>query len=189
MAPTFKQLTDFLLELGTEQVSHTDKSYLAHVIGVYNDMKAHGCTEDLCRAGMFHSIYGTERFQRFALPLERRPDVRALLGERAERLAYLNCAMDRPSFDQALVGSEEPYRFRDRISGDQVQLSEDELTDLCKIHLYDWLEQVPRSQQWDYRREAYRRIANRLGGVALESYDRVYGVETEASAKRKQDCG
>jgi hypothetical protein len=176
MQPTFKQLTDFLLELGTEQVSHTEKSYLAHVIGVYNYMKARGCTEELCRAGMFHSIYGTELFQRFALPLERRPEVQALLGERVERLAYLNCAMDRASFDRALLGSAEPYYFRDRLTGEEVQLSEEELTDLCKIHLYDWLEQVPRSHKWDYRREAYQRMATRLGGVALESYDRVYAV-------------
>jgi hypothetical protein len=176
MQPTFKQLTDFLLELGTEQVSHTEKSYLAHVIGVYNYMKARGCTEELCRAGMFHSIYGTELFQRFALPLERRPEVQALLGERVERLAYLNCAMDRASFDRALLGSAEPYSFRDRLTGEEVQLSEEELTDLCKIHLYDWLEQVPRSHKWDYRREAYQRMATRLGGVALESYDRVYAV-------------
>ncbi|HEY7159559.1 MAG TPA: hypothetical protein VH575_36770 [Gemmataceae bacterium] len=174
MHPSFKQMIDFLLELGTEQVSHTEKTYLAHVIGVYNDMKAHGCTEELCRAGMFHSIYGTELFQRFALPLERRADVRALIGERAERLAYLNCAMDRTSFDRAISCREEPYRFRDRLTGEEVELSEEDFTDLCKIHLYDWLEQVPRSQKRDYRREAYRRMAARLGGVALESYDRVF---------------
>ncbi|MGH7174043.1 MAG: DUF6817 domain-containing protein [Gemmataceae bacterium] len=176
MQPSFKQLTEFLLELGTEQVSHTDKSYLAHAIGVYNDMKARGCTEELCRAGLFHSIYGTELFQRFALPLERRPDVRALIGERAEHLAYLNCAMDRTTFDHALHGKEGPYRFRDRLTGEEVQLAKDDFTDLCKIHLYDWLEQVPRSKKWDYRREAYRRMATRLGGVALESYDRVFAA-------------
>ena len=39
---------------------------------------------------MFHSIYGTERFQGFTLPLERRGEISALIGERAERLAYLN---------------------------------------------------------------------------------------------------
>jgi hypothetical protein len=178
MQPSFKQLTDFLLELGTEQVRHTKKSYLAHVIGVYNYMKARGCNEELCRAGMFHSIYGTELFQRFSLPLERRPEVRALIGERAERLAYLNCVMDRATFDQALLNRAEPYRFRDRLSGAEVELSEEDFTDLCKIHLYDWLEQVPRNQSWDYRREGYRRLATRLGGIALESYDRVFAAET-----------
>jgi hypothetical protein len=182
MQPSFKQLTYFLLDLGTEKVRHTEKTYLAHVIGVYNDMKANGCTEELCRAGMFHSIYGTERFQDFALPVERRSDVRALLGERAERLAYLNCAMDRASFDRALLRDEGPYRFRDRITGEDVTLSEDDFTDLCKIHLYDWLEQAPRSQMWDYRREAYRGIARRLGGPALEAYDRVFATETAAGS-------
>ena len=46
---------------------------------------------------MFHSIYGTEKFQGFTLPLERRAEVRALIGDRAERLAYLNCAKDGPA--------------------------------------------------------------------------------------------
>ena len=174
----FKQLTDFLLGLGAEQVSHTEKTYLAHVIGVYRDMEARGCPEEVCQAGMFHSIYGTELFQRFALPLERRPDVRALLGERAERLAYLNCAMGRASFDRAVFRSGGPYRILDRFTGAEVEVSEDDLTDLCRVHLYDWLEQVPRSQKWDYRREAYRRMATRLGGPALESYDRVFAAES-----------
>lgn len=181
MQPSFKHLTDFMVELGTEQVSHTEKSYLAHNIGVYNYMKARGCNEELCRAGLFHSIYGTELFQRFALPLERRPEVMALIGERAERLAYLNCAMDRATFDQSLKGKEGPYRYRDRLTGEEMELSEEDFTDLCKIHLFDWLEQVPRSQKWDYRREAYRRMATRLDGIALESYDRVFAAETAAS--------
>src|SRR5438132_411190 len=101
MSTPFKQLTDFLVQLGIEKVGHTQKSYLAHLIGVYRDLEAQGCGEEVCRAGMFHSIYGTELFQGYKLPLERRAEVRALIGERAERLAYLNCAMDRTSFDRA----------------------------------------------------------------------------------------
>jgi uncharacterized protein (TIGR02996 family) len=180
----YKQLTEFLRGLGTEKVSHTEKNYLAHVIGVYNDMAAAGYSEELCRAGMFHSIYGTELFQRFSLPLTRRPEVRALIGERAERLAYLNCAMDRSSFDQALMRDTGPYVIRDRISGEQVEISEEDFTDLCKVHLYDWLEQVTRSQKWEYRREAYRRMANLLGGVAQEAYNRVFAVEPPAAVYR-----
>src|SRR5262249_21439512 len=34
MTATYKQLTDFLLQLGTDQVGHSEKSYLAHLIGV-----------------------------------------------------------------------------------------------------------------------------------------------------------
>ena len=71
-------------------------------VAVYRLLESQGCPEDVCRAGMFHSIYGTEKFQGFTLPLGRRDEVRALIGDRAERLAYLNCAMDRASFDRAL---------------------------------------------------------------------------------------
>ena len=38
----------------------------------------------------------------------------------------------------------------------------------------DWLEQVPRSQEWDYRRTAYRKMAERLGGPAEENYQRIF---------------
>jgi hypothetical protein len=180
-AKKFKQLTHFLVELGVEQIGHTNKSYLAHLIGVYKYMEERRCSEELCRAGMFHSIYGTELFQGFKLPLAKRAAVRDLIGERAEWLAYLNCAMDRASFDHILDQAEEPYVFRDRLTEGDVHLSRSDFDDLCRIHLYDWLEQVPRSQWWDYRREAYCRMAQRLGGVALQSYERVFA---EAPAER-----
>src|SRR5262249_1939885 len=178
MTSNFKRLTDFLVGLGVEKVGHTGQSFLAHLIGVYRLMEARGCSEELCRAGMFHSIYGTERFQGFKLPLERRPEVRALIGERAERLAYLNCAMDRASFDRAVEQGAEPHRIRDRLTGEEVLLTSADFEDLCRVHVYDWLEQVPRSEvSGGYRRAAYRRMAERLGGAALETYDRVFQQE------------
>jgi len=173
-----KQLTDFLVELGVEQISHTRKTYLGHLINVYRLMEQNGCAEEICRAGMFHSIYGTERFQGFKLGLERRHEVRSLIGERAEQLAYLNCAMDRASCDRALMRGEEPYLIVDRITGEEVRLTSRDFDDLCRVHLFDWLEQVPRSQYgWGYRREAYRGMAERLGGDALHLYDAVFAGE------------
>ena len=133
---------------------------------------------------MFHSIYGTEKFQGFTLPLDRRGEVRALIGDRAERLAYLNCAMDRASFDRVLDQVVEPYRIIDRITGDEIPLTRHDFDDLCRVHLFDWLEQVPRSREWDYRRAAYRRMAERLGGSAEEAYDRIFAQEeTEAGVQ------
>ena len=174
MDKDFKRMTDFLVGIGIEQVPHTHKSYLAHLIAVFRDLEALGCPQDVCRAGMFHSIYGTEKFQGFTLPLDRRGEVRALIGDRAEFLAYLNCAMDRASFDQAVEQSAEPYQIVDRITGQEVPLAQPDFDDLCRVHLVDWLEQVPRSQEWDYRRSAYRMMAERLGKTAEASYDRVY---------------
>ena len=77
MNKDFKRLTDFLVAMGVEQVPHSHKSYLGHLIAVYRYLEGQGCSEDVCRAGMFHSIYGTERFQGFKLPLERNGEVRA----------------------------------------------------------------------------------------------------------------
>src|SRR2546421_5512325 len=116
MDKNYKRMTDFLVALGIEKIGHTSKSYLAHLVGLHRLMEAEGCTEELCRAGMFHSIYGTEKFQGFKLPLESRAEVRELIGARAEKLGYLNCVMDRQSFDQAALGNGDRYRFIDRMT-------------------------------------------------------------------------
>jgi len=192
MAATFKQLTDFLVNLGIEQVAHTQKNYLAHLISVYKVMQAAGCDEELCRAGLFHSIYGTEKFQGFKLPLDRRAELADLIGSRAERLAYWNCLMDRGSMDELLAQpadknpaeGEVPFLLRNRESGEAMPLTRRELDDLCCVHLFDWLEQAPRSRfGWDYRRQAYRQMAERLGSRAVEAFDQVYSqAETSAGS-------
>jgi hypothetical protein len=176
MDPDYRRMTDFLVGLGTEAVPHTgEKGFLAHLIGVYRDLEAWGCDRDVCRAGLFHSIYGTELFQKFSLPLEQRDQVRQLIGDRAERLAFVNCVMDRSTFDR-LIPTDGPYRITNRVTGETIELDDHDYHDLCVVHLCDWLEQVPRSQQWDYRQSAYRGLANRLGGIAKDSFDRVYSA-------------
>src|SRR5579872_7248067 len=160
--PLCKQMTAFLQEIGISDQPHTGKTYIGHLLAVYRLMEKQGCGLDACRAGLFHSVYGTEVFQGFKLPLERRADVRAVIGERAERLAYLNCAMDRATFDSSQERKGAPYPMHDRLTGEEVLLDEEEFDDLCRIHLYDWLEQVPRSNRgFGYRRDAYRKMAER----------------------------
>ena len=45
-------------------------------------------------------------------------------------------------------------------------MTEQDFNDLMRIHLCDWLEQVARWGQWDYRRAAFERMAQHLGGIA-----------------------
>ncbi|MFN0020659.1 MAG: DUF6817 domain-containing protein [Pirellulaceae bacterium] len=185
MAATLKQLTDFLVNLGIEQVAHTQKHYLGHLLNVYKLLQSSGYEEDICLAGLFHSIYGTEKFQGFKLPLESREELTELIGSRAERLAYWNCLMDRGSLDELLVQSDEPFLLRNRETGEAMPLTRRELDDLCCVHLFDWLEQAPRSRfGWDYRRDAYRQMAERLGGQAIISFDRVYASAPTFSAEK-----
>jgi hypothetical protein len=171
-------MTAFLLAVGIDDQPHTGKTYIGHLLAVHRLMEEWACGIDACRAGLFHSVYGTEMFQGFRLPLERRAEVRALIGERAERLAYLNCTMDRASFDASLERAEPPFPIRDRLSDAAVALGREDFDDLCRVHLYDWLEQVPRSRHGHgYRRSAYRRMAERLGPDAVAAYDRVFSGE------------
>jgi hypothetical protein len=174
----YKHLTEYLTSLGIDKVGHSGKTYLAHLVNLYRLMQAHGCDEELCRAGMFHSIYGTELFQGFKLPLESRGEIQQKIGVRAEWLAYLNCAMHRETFDRSV--SEGTLLYRDRITGEESMLSREDFDDLCRIHLLDWLEQAPRSRHgWSYRRAGYRALAERLGGQALQTYDRVFAEEPQ----------
>jgi hypothetical protein len=176
MDPKYREMVDFLRGLGTEDVAHSgEKGFLAHLVSVYRDMESWGGDQDLCRAALFHSIYGTELFRRWSLPQDRRDDVRALIGERAERIAFVNCLMDRASFD-ALLESDGPYRLRNRETGETMELSRTDFDDLVRLHLCDWLEQVARSNRWEYRRSSYERMAKRLGGVAQEKFDQVYAA-------------
>lgn len=178
MPADYRQLTQFLVDLGIEQVSHTQRNYLAHLIAVYNLMRTNDQEEELCRAGMFHSIYGTEKFQGFKLTCDRRGDVAQLIGDRAERLAYWNCYMDRASFDKLLDQSSGIFSIRNRETNEEMQLTQREYDDLCAVHLFDWLEQAPRSRfGWDYRRDAYRRMAHRVGPRAEKAYVAAYSQE------------
>lgn len=175
-----KQLAEFLRSVGADGIEHTGKTYLAHVTKVYHDLKEWGCDEPVCLSGIFHSIYGTEMFKGFTLPLERRVEIRALIGDRAEQLAYWNCAMWRLSFDRALERGTPPFTVVDRFTGGEFYPTPAEFDDLCRLHLCDWLEQLPRCKDWDYRREAYRLMSERLGGVAREAYELVYSQEVDA---------
>jgi hypothetical protein len=183
MQPTFKDLTNYLVALGTADIGHSGKGYLAHAIGVYNVMKACDCSEDLCNAALFHSIYGTQQFQGFTLPLDKRSELQALIGAYAEKIAYLNCFMYRDSLDDQVAENKDAYPIIHRETREEMILPKSEFDDLVRLHLYDWLEQVERSQGWDQRRTAYRGMAERLGGVAIEAYDDVFAKESAQAIK------
>ncbi|MEM7536955.1 MAG: DUF6817 domain-containing protein [Chloroflexota bacterium] len=177
MPNRFKTLTNYIIELGADTIAHSNKTYLAHNIGVYNDMRKWTDDPAMSEAGLFHSIYGTEGFQRFQLPLERRDELRSLIGERAEKLAYLHCFMLRESLDAQLTQKEGPYHITNRETNEIMTLTKEEYDDLVCLHLCNWLELVERTRNWDKRRGAYRQMAERLGGQMLASYDEVFARE------------
>jgi hypothetical protein len=89
--------------------------------------------------------------------------------------------MDRASFDRAALQDAGPYRIIIRDTREGVEMTPEDFDDLCRIHLCDWLEQVGRSQRWDYRQAAYRRLAERLGGIAEDTHRRIWGQAAAAA--------
>ena len=187
--PKYREMVQFLTDLGTESIGHSgDKKYLAHLVSVFNDVRSWGGSQYLARSGMFHSIYGTQLFQGFTLPVERRDELKALIGEDAEWIAFLNCFVHREPFDQAILDGSTDYVVHNRETGESYQLTEQNWKDLIFLHLCDWLEQIERLHWWDYRREAWIAMADYLGGVAKEKYlevmarepDRALGLHTVA---------
>ena len=173
-AADMRSLTEFLRGVGAADVAHTGTTYLAHCAAVYRDMKAWGFDEDEARAGLFHSIYGTGLFQKFKLPLERRGEIRDLIGERAERLAYLLCAVDYESFDREVERGRPPYRMTNRFTGETTTIAPEDFESVVKLQLIDRLEQLPRSKDWEFRRASFRRMAERLGPAAIRRFDEVF---------------
>ena len=101
---SLKRYTDFLSELGIDEIPHSEKTYLGHLVAVHNKLAAWEYAEHVCLAGLFHSIYGTEIFQGFKLEEDRRNELLELIGERAEKLAYVNCFVDRATLDLLTIG-------------------------------------------------------------------------------------
>ena len=177
-----EELYEFLLSLGTDEVAHTGHDVLTHLKSVQGVLEAAGADTEMSQAGLFHSIYGTQTFQDFSLPLAERAQVQGLIGERAEFTAFCNCVMDRETFDaavaSALADGGESFEISDREGSPPIPLSRAQLTDLAQVHVFDWLEQVERSSLgWDYRRTAYRQMAELVGPAATAAYAAVFARE------------
>lgn len=83
---------------------------------------------DVCDAGLFHSVYGTESF----LPPDLRPQVVELIGTDAERVAWLFGRRTDASF-AANEGRHERFTLEDRFTGETLALAEADWRALCEV--------------------------------------------------------
>ena len=88
--------------------------------------------------------------------------------------------MLRESLYGQLSEDKDTYPIVHRVTGETMELDRTTYDDLCQLHLCDWLEQVERSEKWDFQRTEFHNMAKRLGGIAEESYDRVFSREPVA---------
>jgi 50S ribosomal protein L16 3-hydroxylase len=94
---TAHSLLAFLIELGAARTKHSARTLLEHLVGTAVILARWGAPERVWKAGLFHSVYGTEFFHDVLLDVSQRPRVIAQIGDEAEELAHVFCAFDRRS--------------------------------------------------------------------------------------------
>lgn len=99
-----------------------------HLVNTYDDLKRMGAEEEVALAGGLHSVYGTNAFRNKSVDADQRPVIKALFGERTERLAWLFSRINRP---RCFEGEE----LKDWRTGEPVDISADDLRDLKLIEV------------------------------------------------------
>ena len=188
-------------------LEHTgSEAFDAHLQGVQAILRHWGAPAHLYNAGLFHSIYGTEGFQGFSIPLSDRDAIRNLIGDEAEKLCWIFCMVDRSTVDETVFNwnprdvneAEESttshYTFlaRPELGRFEIHVNKHEWIDFIELTLSDWLEQVQGAAEtasdrfcwkageaYAYRRTAYAKMAEIL---SHERPDRLSSVVKETVA-------
>jgi len=88
---------DFLCSAcNADTTRHSGRTLLEHLKGTHDLLKSWELEPNICTAGLFHSIYGTNMFRHQSWPLADRRTIQMLIGEHAERLVHTFCTIDRP---------------------------------------------------------------------------------------------
>ena len=117
------------------ELSHSRGNFLQHLAGVYQILLAWGASETICKAGLFHSVYGTEFFIHELLDPHDRERLRSLIGPDAESLVYEFCGLERarllePCTERAATAANEVF-----------EVSEEHLRMLRCIEMANLIEQ------------------------------------------------
>src|SRR3954464_7942493 len=160
----------FLRRLNTDDMPHTERSLLDHLLGTRQLLVEWGSRPALCDAGLFHSIYSTEHYEQTAVALTRRDEVRQLIGEEAESLVWLFCMMRRETFFLDL-GKDRNPSVQHRETGEQIPLSGTQHQDLLTLLFANSLEAFPRCS-W-FERRSLRGTLRHYRKFAIPSVQRV----------------
>ncbi len=95
-------MVQFLDDRSADRVPHTIASFKEHLLGTYRILSAWNQPEEVCWAGLFHSVYSTDSFPHALLCPTERPELRALIGRYAEELVFLFATIDKVDLHRKL---------------------------------------------------------------------------------------
>ncbi|MER7000289.1 DUF6817 domain-containing protein [Streptomyces sp. NPDC000410] len=107
---------ELLRACGAAGLEHPGGTLLAHLERVRERLAWWGARPELQLAGLCHAFYGTDGFSTSLLPLERRGELAAAIGEEAEALVYFYASCDR-ELSYATLAQDDAV-FRDRFTGE-----------------------------------------------------------------------
>ncbi|HEY1721781.1 MAG TPA: hypothetical protein VGG27_11085 [Magnetospirillaceae bacterium] len=131
---------DVLQRYHTDITPHSGRHLIDHLLGVYRLLDTWGNAPETCRAGLFHSIYGTNIFNVKSAPFTERESIRVAIGDVAERLAFLFCVTDRPVAFLA-AAAERNYALADTVHNESIAITANELRALIEIEVANFCEQ------------------------------------------------
>ena len=98
----FVSLVDYLKSIGCDKQKHGNgghRTLLDHLVGVSKMLSEQNCSDALCIAGLFHSIYGTSFFRHKMISMDDRDTIKNLIGVDAENIVYNFCILPRKRED------------------------------------------------------------------------------------------
>ncbi len=135
--PTGPRLA-LLKRLGFGDLTHDSHvPFMSHLLGTRRVLVEWGERPALCDAGLFHSAYGTEYFP-VDHPAER-DEVRGVIGDDAEEIAWLWCTIRRDTMDPS-----GPTTVVERRDGGTLELDRRRTADVATLWAADTVEQIGR---------------------------------------------
>jgi hypothetical protein len=134
----------YLLAHGAQDRAHSGGNLWQHLRGVHDILQRAGQSQPVCKAGLFHSVYGTQSFKAITVPKDQRAQVQALIGQRAELLAFAFCELPRPKLlEWALQTHQMPEQITAYAATAQTQITNPHqfLQDLLALECANLLEQ------------------------------------------------
>ena len=97
----FEEELKFLKEAGCGYLPHTGRTLYDHLLGTANILLEFERPDAEVKAGLFHSIYGTDIYRkRISITREA---VSELIGEEAEQLVHIICSL-KPRIEKIING-------------------------------------------------------------------------------------
>ena len=133
----------FLQQFGIEKMGHSGQGLLSHLLGTRAILFEWGARQELCDAGLFHSVYGTESYRGTTIPVSMRDLVREVIGEEAETLAYMFGVMRRKLFRENFE-QKHHFRIQHRQTDNWIPITSKQLSDLVNMEVANGLEMLHR---------------------------------------------